>query len=117
MTDDQQTCLAGGYIWSDAPGASQHEIGHPRVITDRVAVKNGLTHSLRAVPGELKLARNDASGEISFTDKVRYDVHFVAFHHIKNFAQTRFFLPECAVHFSESAPANDLVGMLIGRSA
>ena len=66
---------------------------------------------------EFKFSRDDYLGEITFANKVRYDINIIAFNHAQNLSKARFLFPKAAIDFRKKPAPNNLVRMLKGGRA
>ena len=91
------------------------------MIPNRLAVIPNLPiRAFRSFAVQLELARNHRLREITFADKIRHDVNVFDRRRIKKknrVAQTRFFLPKCALHLAEKISPPDFRGMRQRRRA
>ena len=67
--------------------------------------------------GKFKFSRDDYLGEVTFANKVRYNVNVVALNHSQNFSKAWFLFPKAAIDFRKEPASNNLVRMLKGGRA
>jgi len=108
-------------IGRDISRALEQQLGHQRVISNRLAIFPHLAiRSFRDPPVQLKLARNYCLREVAFTDKIRHHADFTDRFPIKQkerIAQARFLFPERAPHVCKNLPAPNLRRIRQRRSA
>ncbi|MEY5014041.1 MAG: hypothetical protein RIS92_399 [Verrucomicrobiota bacterium] len=68
-------------------------------------------------PREFEFARDNGTGEITFTNKVWYNIYGLRVHHVEHLAQAGFFLPEGAVDLVEVTSVAECCGVIEGRCA
>ena len=67
--------------------------------------------------GKFKFSRDDCLGEVTFANKVWYDVNILALDHSQDFSKAWFLFPKAAIDFRKKPAPNDLVRMLKGGRA
>ena len=121
MRDDQQAGLARTDTWCDFACALEQQLGHHRVISNRLRIFPDLAVGSFCDPSvQIKLARNHRLREITFADKIRHHANFANQFWIEQedrIAQARFFFPERALDTRKNFPAPDLRRMRQGRRA
>jgi hypothetical protein len=114
VTNDQETSLIGRNIRSRFSRAVKQEIDHAGIVSDRFAILNSFPGSTSDRSGEFQFSGDNRLGEVTFANKVWYDVYIVAFDHTQNFSKARFFLPEAAIDLGEKLATANLVRVLEG---
>jgi hypothetical protein len=63
---------------------------------------------------KFKFSRDDYLGEVTFANKVWYNVNIIALDHSQDLSKAWFLFPEAAIDFREEPAPNDLVRVLEG---
>src|SRR5206468_6622865 len=114
MTDDKKAGLLRWNIGCNRSRPMEQQFGHPGIVSHGFAIFNCFARATRHRSIKFKFSGNNYLGEITFADKVWYDVDFVVLDHPQDLSKAWLLFPEAAVHFSEQPAPDDLTRMLQG---
>ena len=121
MRHDQQTGLGRLGILRDFARAFEQQLGHHRMISDRLGIFPDLAvGSFCDAAIQLKLTRDNRLREITFADEIGHDVNLANFRRIKQkerVAQTWLLFPERAADICKNFPTPNLRHMRQRRRA
>jgi hypothetical protein len=92
----------------------KQQVDHARIVSHRFAVFDNFPCAMGDRPDKFKFPGDDYLSEVTFANKVWYDVDIFALNHSQDFPKAWFLFPKAAIDFGEEPAANDLIRMLEG---